>query len=292
MLVEGFAPYDLLLTPGESDLLVFGRADALFTGDGRSMFSFDTTMLTQQAGITFPVLNNLGFQYPPPFINYFAGTTHVRSSADGDTMLIFADNGDIHRFDPASKTVIESVTTGFLAPTGVFSTESSHAGSLLDESFVLASFHEFNDGLARLTLTSTVCSNVCGDLDGDEDVDAGDFDIFVMAFGLAMDDPGYDRCADYDDDVAITLVDYQNWLLCYQDFTGDPGAPAPALPNMGDFDRDNDVDLVDFADFQSCVAGGASPLLCGAQFDFNDDGDVTEADMSGFSLLLAGPAAP
>jgi uncharacterized repeat protein (TIGR01451 family) len=164
------------------------------------------------------------------------------------------------------------------------------------QAYSTCTLRDFNDGgtnteIGDAYIRFNLCgiATHCGDLDNDKDVDGADYDIFLTAFGKSACDADYRICADFDEDGVITLVDYQHWLLCYQDFINDPGASAPLIPNMGDFDRDDDVDLNDFADFQSCVAGQSSALHCNARFDFNQDGDVTAGDMSGFSPLLEGP---
>ncbi len=50
-----------------------------------------------------------------------------------------------------------------------------------------------------------------GDLDGDCDVDADDYLIFLLTMGSGFGDPEYMVEADYDFDLAITLLDYQIW---------------------------------------------------------------------------------
>jgi hypothetical protein len=59
---------------------------------------------------------------------------------------------------------------------------------------------------------------LCGDLDGDADVDGDDFTVFMGAYGSTSADANYIFEADYDEDGAVTLVDYQAWLACYRDY--------------------------------------------------------------------------
>ena len=58
---------------------------------------------------------------------------------------------------------------------------------------------------------------------------------------------------------------------------------------MGDFDRDLDVDLADFAEFQSCLTG-SEPLdvsPCCRIFDFEYDGNI---DLDDYAALPWAPA--
>jgi len=64
------------------------------------------------------------------------------------------------------------------------------------------------------------CPWISGDIDHDGDVDYDDFIMFLEAFGHSVGDPEYNPEADYDGDGAITLVDYQIWLMYYRDFNG------------------------------------------------------------------------
>ena len=68
--------------------------------------------------------------------------------------------------------------------------------------------------------------------------------------------------------------------------------PVTGLPLvMGDFDRDGDVDLADFAEVQSCFTGegptDVSP--CCRVFDFEPDDDVDLDDYAQFHGALTGP---
>jgi hypothetical protein len=66
-----------------------------------------------------------------------------------------------------------------------------------------------------------------------------------------------------------------------------PGCPA----NKGDFDDDNDLDLVDFANLGLCFIGEIPIEECGCM-DFDDDGDVDFVDMNEFTLCFTGPIMP
>jgi len=60
-----------------------------------------------------------------------------------------------------------------------------------------------------------------------------------------------------------------------------------------DFDRDNDVDVLDFAGFQYCFGGAGAPLpspTCQVA-DFDGDGDVDVGDFAYFQACFSGPGA-
>ena len=75
---------------------------------------------------------------------------------------------------------------------------------------------------------------------------------------------------------------------------GDPvGSLAAYVPfdPFGDFDRDGDVDLRDYAAFGRCFTGGAAPLgLYCARADSNGDGRSDLADLSVFLNRTDGPS--
>lgn len=161
------------------------------------------------------------------------------------------------------------------------------------QAYFTCTLRDFNDGgsntdigdaFVRINLCGV--ATVCGDLDNDKDVDADDYDIFVLAFGKSSCDADYHRCADFDDDGVITQVDYQQWLLCYRDFSGMLSVPATI---MGDFDRDGDVDLADIAQYQICAGTGSDSVPCRARFDFDGDSVVTGADVIELVDIVAGP---
>jgi hypothetical protein len=60
---------------------------------------------------------------------------------------------------------------------------------------------------------------------------------------------------------------------------------------LGDYDEDGDVDLVDFAAFQTCFTGpGNLPSAsCRVAFDSDDDADIDLADFGNFQLSFTGP---
>ena len=57
---------------------------------------------------------------------------------------------------------------------------------------------------------------LCGDYDESGTVDVQDYWLFIDAFGTCVGDEKYRADADFDGDECITLVDYQEWLMCYQ----------------------------------------------------------------------------
>jgi len=67
----------------------------------------------------------------------------------------------------------------------------------------------------------------------------------------------------------------------------------PHLAAAGDFDFDDDVDLVDFSHFQDCFTGadaGRPADIC-TDADFDADGDIDLADYKVFNGTLAGPGS-
>ena len=58
----------------------------------------------------------------------------------------------------------------------------------------------------------------------------------------------------------------------------------------GDFDRDSDLDLADFAAFQVCVTGqhAGDPHPCCRVFDFEPDADVDLDDFALFQAVFTG----
>ncbi len=90
------------------------------------------------------------------------------------------------------------------------------------------------DGVARVDMGAYehvyFDSGVCGDLDEDGDVDYDDYAIILHAMGHISSDPQYLPEADYDDDGAVSLVDYRTWFNCYRNFVGNPNAPVPIPP--------------------------------------------------------------
>lgn len=88
---------------------------------------------------------------------------------------------------------------------------------------------------------------------------------------------------------------------------GDPGLPCALQETcrssecrsgclVGDFDRDGDLDMADFASMQDCYSDSvgapgyvATSAECLLRFDFDDDQDVDGADFVEFSGRFAGP---
>ncbi len=127
------------------------------------------------------------------------------------------------------------------------------------------------------------------DFDGNEFIDERDFAIFLAAFGLSSGEPGYNPAYDYDGDGMITIVDYELWLLCYRDFTGDPFAPPP-VGTLGDFNIDGDRDLADFAYMQRCMPTPEEiSFPCILMFDYNGDQTVDLPDFFEFIVDFSGP---
>ncbi len=71
-------------------------------------------------------------------------------------------------------------------------------------------------------------------------------------------------------------------------------ASLTVKPMIGDLDQDGDVDLTDFAMFQSCFNGPNRPPApaCAGSADFNGDGDVDLADFTVMQLCFGGPNQP
>jgi len=67
--------------------------------------------------------------------------------------------------------------------------------------------------------------------------------------------------------------------------------PARARP-APDFDCDGDVDVNDFAVFQTCFNGPGNPPSCDWDADFDDDGDADVNDFAVFQACFNGPGQP
>ena len=127
--------------------------------------------------------------------------------------------------------------------------------------------------------------------------------------------PGYfrhDMTVAPDDDFYVSCNCYMEgfFIIGYDGTTGEPNGVmlddqfGPGVGNvvatnmafmpypLGDYDRDDDVDLGDFAGFESCFTGpGASGLLphdCRCM-DFNEDNDVDLQDFIAFQTAYTGP---
>lgn len=144
-----------------------------------------------------------------------------------------------------------------------------------------------------------------GDLNSDGEVDAGDFEIFVLAFGHSAGQDEYSPRADRDGDGLVSLVDYQIWLSEYRQPPRDPAAAAP-LEVLGDLDADGHVDDADARILQTCSTGAAVAYDTGSlppdclpvlvrtgrlAADLDDDGDVDADDFGVLQLCQRGPGA-
>jgi hypothetical protein len=66
------------------------------------------------------------------------------------------------------------------------------------------------------------------------------------------------------------------------------------LGELTDLDRDGDVDLGDFAEFQACFNGPNRPAAqgCSVDSDFDDDADADLTDFATFQACFNGPNRP
>jgi len=99
-----------------------------------------------------------------------------------------------------------------------------------------------SDGVVRVTDCAGNTCDVpiafggdCGwaDLDNDGDIDELDFWMFADAFGRSFGDPHYSADADHDGDGIVSLVDYQAWLSCYQQYIEEQDVAAPGDRSAG-----------------------------------------------------------
>jgi hypothetical protein len=72
--------------------------------------------------------------------------------------------------------------------------------------------------------TASTPERVAGDLDADGDVDEADRDRLLGAFGRGAGHPAFLPGADYDEDGAVTFVDYQSWLAHRRAFQAAQGS--------------------------------------------------------------------
>jgi hypothetical protein len=128
---------------------------------------------------------------------------------------------------------------------------------------------------------------LCGDLDYDRDVDGDDYAIFLAAFGALSSDARYYSAADFDHDGVVSLIDYQQWLQCYREFTGDPFAPPPQPGLLGDLNADGKVDGRDVQGFSIVLMNpaAASPRERFVS-DINGDRQIDMADVPAFVAWL------
>ncbi len=96
------------------------------------------------------------------------------------------------------------------------------------------------------------------DPDADDDGVPDDCDLCPNTIpGVAVDLTGCPAVipADYDRDGDVDLIDYAAWGMC----VSGPAVARPAGCESKDFDLDNDVDLDDFGVFQRCYSGQNEP---------------------------------
>ena len=148
----------------------------------------------------------------------------------------------------------------------------------------------FRPGSPTAIAASATVPAPCGDQNEDMVVDGDDFGVFLLAYGHCGSGGSFDADADMDGDGCVTLVDYQQWLGCYQTFVGNPDATAPTSGDVGDINGDHLYDARDIEPFLNVL------LLPGqATFrelfvsDFNADGTYNEFDINAFVSKLLEP---
>lgn len=173
--------------------------------------------------------------------------------------------------------------------------DGSEGGPFTDES---AQFH-VDGGSAAVNYTCTQGLISGGDFDNGTNI--GDDPLFVpgpadcyylsqIAAGQAVDSPSVDA-----GDPTSPLVDGTTRSDEVGDTgIGDMGYHYPITGKtliMGDFDRDQRVDLRDFAEFQQCFTGGGATDVtpCCRIFDFEADADVDLRDLPAFESAVTGP---
>jgi hypothetical protein len=151
-----------------------------------------------------------------------------------------------------------------------------------------------------LFVWSDIYPNVeIGDFDGDGIIDPADSAMFD-AYLLGNDgNPSIDADGEVNDRIEIANFgpSFSLYDLNYDGLVdGDDRAMigGPLLPRA-DFDRDGDVDLVDFGHMQSCLTAGAAPVsfIAGCRnADLDRDHDVDHEDVEIFVACASGPAIP
>ncbi|NOX57713.1 MAG: hypothetical protein GXP29_02500, partial [Planctomycetes bacterium] len=133
-----------------------------------------------------------------------------------------------------------------------------------------------------------VCSNgTLADFDNDGDADLQDYaELQICMGGPTVANPTIDdRCYcafDVDTNGVFDQSDADVILPLFD------GCLPFASQINGDFDNDGDVDLIDFASMQECVASGGvgpDPLACRCIFDDDGNGTVDGADVSKFGTM-------
>lgn len=274
-----------------------------FSLDGRGsayVFRFDGGTWIEQARLTASdgvVGDNFGW------------TVSVR----GDTALVGAvaddgpevDSGSVYvfRFDPSATQWIEQAKlTASDAAAGDnfgFSIDQDDGTALIGARFVNAGGAEAGaayvfraDGTdwteqARFTASDAAAFDHFGfsvSVDGGVAViAAADSDAAGPGSGSAYVFRGLSDC---NETGTLDLCD----ILSGDSQDGDGnGVPDECAATGGDFDGDGDVDLMDFAQFDSCVTGpgGEASDPCDV-FDFDGDHDVDLADLRGMLLAFTG----
>ena len=116
-------------------------------------------------------------------------------------------------------------------------------------------------------------TSIPGDADGDRLVSCADHNLVDAVLGTVPEDPNWDPRADLDSNRYVTAADRRIVRRI-----------------MADFDRDADIDLRDFAEFQGCFSGSGVPMAPGCDtFDFEGDQDVDDTDYAAFLDALTGP---
>ena len=119
------------------------------------------------------------------------------------------------------------------------------------------------------------------DYNNDSSIDGTDYGMLLAAF--ATNNPAIDL----DGDNLVTLVDYQIWLLCYQDFINNPSALPPVPSNAGDMNLNTIVDGRDIQGFiEVLLAPQSASFLQKALADIDGDGQIDQNDMMEFVPLL------
>ncbi len=121
--------------------------------------------------------------------------------------------------------------------------------------------------------TTTVTTSIRGDVDGDGLVTQADVDFVQIALGTTYGDEGFDARADLNGDDEVTFADLGIVLSHIRE---------------GDYNRDGYVTLDDYTDFYGCLTGPVSGALdsgC-AQGDFDRDDDIDLLDFGAFQRVF------
>lgn len=127
----------------------------------------------------------------------------------------------------------------------------------------------------------------CGDLDDDGDVDRDDYEAFLEAFALGLGQEGFTTCADYNGDATVTWLDFAEWVRCYRDYVGNPAAPLPGVPRLGDLNADGSIDGRDIQRFVDVVLyPDSASVIELLNADANGDSQLDEHDVEAFVDVL------